>query len=139
MPAPARRVRRNRWIAFVILLTLDLSIVLLIRTSHRGTHIAESVVFPGAGLFENHKLLAVAFLAGVMRSVWSEQLRRPGFAPLDPEMEDAAPDPERVVLAGSLIMQGTNACGTMCALGSCTSRRTGWKARNSSQSVTTSW
>jgi DNA-directed RNA polymerase specialized sigma24 family protein len=45
----------------------------------------------------------VAFLAGIMRSVWSEQLRRPGFAPLDPEMEDAAPDPERIVLAGEAV------------------------------------
>jgi DNA-directed RNA polymerase specialized sigma24 family protein len=45
----------------------------------------------------------VAFLAGIMRSVWSEQLRRPGFAPLDPEMEDAAPDPERVLMAGEAV------------------------------------
>jgi DNA-directed RNA polymerase specialized sigma24 family protein len=45
----------------------------------------------------------VAFLAGVMRSVWSEQLRRPGFAALDPEMEDAAPGPERVLAAGEAV------------------------------------
>jgi RNA polymerase sigma-70 factor (ECF subfamily) len=38
-----------------------------------------------------------------MRSVWSEQLRRPGFAPLDPGMEDAAPDPERVLIAGEAV------------------------------------
>ena len=45
----------------------------------------------------------VAFLAGIMRSVWSEQLRRPAFVTLDDNLQDAAANPERVVAAGEAV------------------------------------
>ncbi len=62
----ARRLRRRRRRTFAVLLAADISIVALIRTSHRGTHIAESVIFPGAGLFENYRLLSVGFALAVV-------------------------------------------------------------------------
>ncbi len=46
----------------------------------------------------------VAFLAGIMRSVWSEQLRRPvATVMLDDALPDPAPDPERVLAAAEAV------------------------------------
>ncbi len=54
-----------------------------------------------------HGVPLVAFLAGIMRSVWSEQRRRPSPealpAALEDEVVDAAPGPERIVAAAQAV------------------------------------
>jgi hypothetical protein len=64
--SPARRLRRRRVASVAALVAVDLTIVALVRTSHRGTHIAESVLFPGIGLIENHGWLALAFVLAMV-------------------------------------------------------------------------
>ena len=39
----------------------QVAIIAAVMTSHRGVHLAESAVFPGAGLFESDRGLAIAF------------------------------------------------------------------------------
>ncbi len=66
LEAARRRLRRRRIASIVVLVAMDLTIIALVRLSHRGTHIAESVLFPGVGLIENHPWLAVGFVLAML-------------------------------------------------------------------------
>ena len=53
--------------ALIVALVWQVAIIAAVMTSHRGVHLAESAVFPGAGLFESDPWLAVGFAAGHRR------------------------------------------------------------------------
>ncbi len=68
----ARRLRRRRVATVIVAVVAQVAIIAAVLTSHHGVHLAESALFPGAGLFESHRWLAIGFAGATIAAtvVW---------------------------------------------------------------------